>query len=93
MYEFSGLNIKSKYGFSRNADKVSPYVPEESLLCLQRKHCHDFFNHAICPGIDDIHRPFILIADIVVQIEPVTIADVLSVVIFAFLLFSEGLIA
>ena len=46
----------------------------------------------ICPGFDDIYRPFILITDVIVQIEAVTITDVLTVIIFAFLLFIEGLI-
>ncbi len=45
---------------------------------LERKHRHYLFDHAIGPGLNDFHGPFVFVANIIVQIQPIQVADSLS---------------
>lgn len=60
---------------------------------LKRKHGHYFLDHSVGPGLDDFHRPFVFIANVVVQVQPVQVTDVMAVVILAFFFLGKGLIA
>lgn len=59
----------------------------------QLEHAQDLLHHPICPALDVLDRPLILVYDVLIQVEAVAVADRIAVAVAAVLLLLEGLVA